>query len=122
MIFNVGLTKFLEEEASEGVKIPISKVLERAAKSMGISKRTISNVRKEGNDIEANRACFLTPTKKWQCSKPIMEIDGFDAAAIRRCIYDFYKNERSVPSVSGLLQRLSETIGFGRGKTSLKEF
>ena len=59
------LLKFMTEEAANGITIPLEKIQERVAKSIGISLRAVQRIKSESKKIEAGELpTFQTPDKK----------------------------------------------------------
>ncbi|CAB3240711.1 unnamed protein product [Arctia plantaginis] len=101
-----------------GVK-DIDKVYLRVANATGVSQRTVQRIATEGN-ISGLLSVFRTPGKKRSRSKPITDIDHFNQGVIKRCIHNFHKTEKEMPTINKLLAKLKRDINFRGAKTSLK--
>jgi transposase len=117
--------KLMKSEAESGKPIlDFRKVQERVAKATGISQSSVRRIVKEGKllfspEVAAGTS-FSTPGKKHRVSKPITGVDDFDKSVIRRTVRNFYIEEKCVPTVKKVLEKLKETINFKGGSTSLK--
>lgn len=112
------LTQYMKKEKEEGVK-DVDKVYLRVANATGVSQRTIQRIATEGN-VSGLLSVFRTPGKKRSRSKPITNIDNFDQGVIKRCIHNFHKTEKEMPTINKLLAKLKRDINFLGAKTSLK--
>ncbi|CAB3232287.1 unnamed protein product [Arctia plantaginis] len=112
------LTQYMKKEKEEGVK-DVDKVYLRVANATGVSQRTVRRIATEGN-ISGLLSVFRTTAKKRSKSKPITDIDLFDQGVIKRCIHNFHKTEKEMPTINKLLAKLKRDINFRGAKTSLK--
>lgn len=112
---------FMKSEAASGdFLIPVKKVQERVSAATKVPERTIRKIIKEGKQCEEEGTSFGTPGKVHRVPKRITDVDDFDKRVIRQTIYNFYINDKTVPTVSKLLPKLKDAINFNGGSTSLK--
>ncbi|XP_050503503.1 uncharacterized protein LOC126882574 [Diabrotica virgifera virgifera] len=105
IIYNV--TTFMEQEAAhfkttENLLIPLSKLTDRILAATGISKNTLTKIRKEGRDVNKNGATslsFKSPKRKRRSKK--IELRSGQVKTIRNIIYDFYTIEKRSPTING---------------------
>lgn len=113
--------------------IPAHQVIERTAKTLGLSKRTVLRQGIKMHEVEEAadgegeaRSSSVTPTiylgtpgkKKFKPS-PKTTTDSFQEDAIRRHIYNYYRL-KEYPTIQKLLHSLMEAELFNGGKTSLR--
>lgn len=121
IIYNV--VQYMIKEKEEGVK-NVNAVQQRAANATGTSERTIRRILAEAKKDSQFVAVFRTPGKKRPRPSPITGstgIDDFDESVIRRCVHNFHKTEKEIPTVNKLLSVLKRDLDFKGGKTSLKK-
>ncbi|KAJ4445058.1 hypothetical protein ANN_06857 [Periplaneta americana] len=112
---------FMKSEAASGdFLIPLKKVQERVSAATKVPERTIRKIIKEGKQCEEEGTSFGTPGKVHRVPKRVTDVDDFDKRVIRQTIYNFYINDKTVPTVSKLLPKLKDAINFNGGSTSLK--
>lgn len=71
--------------------------LKVTAEACGLSERTVRRVCKEGKeslDPEQPVASFKSPRKTYKRTKPLTELDDFDADIVRRTVHKFYNRGR----------------------------
>ena len=93
IVYNV--YKFMKIESEVGITIPLSNVLKRVAEATRVSRRTLSGVMKEGENVENGvTMAFSTPCKlrlpKF-CTKSILH--NFNEAVLR-IVHNFYLTEK----------------------------
>lgn len=68
----------------------------------GISKNTLSRIRREGKEVRANVATtsFSTPNKRRPKRK--MQLTPGHVGEVKTIIYDFYSIEKRSPTVRGI--------------------
>lgn len=117
IIYNV--SQYMQKEADEGIKINIKHVQKRVAAATGVAPRTVRRINMEANKSDL-LAVFRTPGKKRSGKKKITNIDGFDQGVIKRCVHNFHKTEKELPTINGLLRKLKTDINFQGSATSLR--
>ncbi|KAG8251964.1 hypothetical protein J6590_069138 [Homalodisca vitripennis] len=95
---------FMLNETIEPNLIPLKKGIERTAAACGVSVGVVKKIRKEKKDLDTtdDTTCSFATPKRKKRSKIVTDIDDFDKCVIRRKIYNFYKSERSLPSLKFL--------------------
>ena len=101
IIFNV--SEAFEKEQKTGA---IS-FLDRTAEVAGVSRSTVDSVRKEKRD-----AGMLSSPKKTVERGPYKPLDGYDMAAIRHKVMEFYTVRKQLPTLRNLHQELTKDIKF----------
>jgi hypothetical protein len=81
-------------------KIPGPKTNKRAAGATGVSAHTVQKIKKEERGVCDKKGNFFSEivNKRKYLVRTIKDIDGFDAATIRRG-HDFYSRQRSANCV-----------------------
>lgn len=114
------LVKFMEDEASNGIRIPLMRVVERVCKALDISKNTVTKIKKEGVEAENGGKQFSTPNKKRKRKSPVSSLEAHTEDFFRRHIYNYYRRFQSLPTLKKLLQSMKDDgLPFNGGKTSL---
>ncbi|XP_063539476.1 uncharacterized protein LOC134748611 [Cydia strobilella] len=113
------LLKCEEEKRLNKYTFTVNQALDRAAYYTGLSKRVLSNIKKEPVDAQG---CLKSPSKKGRnyTRKNILNVDNFDRQVLHRCIEEFYLSKKTVPTCKKLLSALREKINFPWGVTSLR--
>jgi hypothetical protein len=97
VIFNV--YKFIKDLSKQDVILPsmFARSLKVTAEACGLSERTVRRICKEGKDsvtfedaVQVQGPTFKSPRKTYRRSKPLTELDDFDADIVRRTIHEFY--------------------------------
>lgn len=81
-----------------------NRVTERTACATKVSIRTVRRVRAE---YIKNECHFLTPVKRYTVSRLRDNPDGFDRAALRRTVHEFY-DRQDYPTLSLVLDAAKE--------------
>lgn len=111
---------FERENQNGGPLIPVAQVQERVAQALGISKRTVTNINKQKFGSSGSEDNVLQTPKKKRRTKPITNIDNFDADAIRNHVYGYYLRNEYLNRIK-LLGSLKEAGLFNGGKTALSK-
>lgn len=109
---------FERERQNGGPLVPVEQVQERVSQALGVSKRTITNINKEKFGSTGMEDNILRTPKKKRRTKPVTDIDTFDADAIRNHIYGYYSRNEYL-NRKKLLASLREAGLFSGGKTAL---
>ncbi|KAF9821303.1 hypothetical protein SFRURICE_005769 [Spodoptera frugiperda] len=109
---------FMKKEKEEGAK-DLNKVYLRVANATGVSQRTVHRIATEGN-VSGSHAEFRTPGKTRPRAKPVTGLDSFHQGIIKRCIHNFYKTEKEMPTMNKLLAKLKRDINYQGCSTSLR--
>lgn len=109
-------------ETIEPNLISLKKGIERTAAACGVWVGVVKKIRKEKKDLDTtdDTTCSFATPKKKKRSKIVTDIDDFDKCVIRRKIYNFYKSERSLPSLKLLKNTLAEDLNFKGSVSSLR--
>lgn len=110
-----------QEAKDKELLVPLSKATERACKYANVSKKVIVNIRKKIRNQSASPLTTPRKSAKKPCPARKATIDDFDRDVIRRCIEDFYVNQKIVPSIKKLLPVLKEKINFTWSKETLRK-
>lgn len=80
------------ERINGGPLIPVAQVqrVQGVAQAFGVSKRTVRNIIQEKFDPFGCEENILQTPKEKRRTKPMTEIDNFDADAIRNHLYSYY--------------------------------
>lgn len=114
------VVKFMTDEAEKGVFIiDPKKIIERVSAATGVSKRSITRIKKEAIVVsEGSSSYFSTPKKHPVRPKPVSGIDDFDVCVIRRIVNNFYVQEKCLPTVNKILKKLADdNIFHGSSRT-----
>jgi hypothetical protein len=115
--------KFMQKEEDEHkFIIPVSKLHERVASATGVSKSSITTIKKEMLNLQAGATTSHSTPKIYKTRlRPCTNLDDFDMCVVRRTIHQFYIHEKRVPTVKAVLMKLRETIGHkGQASSVLK--
>ncbi|KOB52309.1 Uncharacterized protein OBRU01_26129 [Operophtera brumata] len=116
LVYNI--VQFCErEKAASHAIINFQKVNERVAAMTGLSRDTISKIKKEG---ATNNGVWRTPGEKRQGRPKKIKLNDSDKSAIRSKINEFYTRDE-VPTLRKLHRVLKEELNFCGGVTSLRE-
>lgn len=122
MVFDV--YAFMKKESEQGLQFDLKMVQKRTAAATGVSVSTIKRIiaaAKDPNSAGLGMApIFRTPGKKRRGVKRITDIDSFDRGVIKRCVHNFHKTEKELPTIKLLLRKLRQDIGFNGSATSLR--
>ncbi|XP_050064650.1 uncharacterized protein LOC126553545 [Aphis gossypii] len=97
MVFNV--YKFIKDLSKQDIILPsmFAQSLKVTAEACGLSERTVRRICKEGKDgltledaVQVQGPTFKSPRKTYRRSKPLTELDDFDADIVRRTVHEFY--------------------------------
>ncbi|XP_072155551.1 uncharacterized protein [Bemisia tabaci] len=92
---------FEKEKQNNGPLLGINQVLERTAQRLDLGYCTVRRIKKESELVTSQKKSkFSTPGKTRK--KKGKEVDDFDAEAIRRHIYGYYR-DKNVPTLDKLL-------------------
>lgn len=122
IILNV--VNFMKQEAHGQFVVPARKVQCRAAKATGYSERTVRRVVKESKSLQVvengnGTASTVFPAKTVRKRpKPKTGLDSLTRCAVRKIIHRIYINEKAVPTIKKIHQKLVEEIGFKGGSRS----
>lgn len=109
---------FMKDEAG-GVKT-LNQIYLRTAQATKTSVTTVNRIIKESQQSEF-LTVFSSPGKKRKRSKPVTDIDNFDKGVIKRCIHNFHKTEKELPTIKKLLNKIRSDINFQGCATSLRQ-
>lgn len=132
---------FFEEEKLRGITIPITAVDKRVCAATGVSRRTLTRIkREEENEIAKRRRLEVenepqpstsseTPTKsvklptpgKKRIQKKKLEIDDFMICAIKTKIESFYTVHKEVPTLKKLLAAVKRDLNFPGQRETLRK-
>ncbi|XP_050514789.1 uncharacterized protein LOC126890025 [Diabrotica virgifera virgifera] len=127
IIYNV--TTFMEQEAAhfkttENLLIPLSKLTDRILAATGISKNTLTKIRKGCRDVNKNGATslsFKSPKRK-RCRSKKIELSSGQVKTIKNIIYDLYTIEKRSPTINGIYQKLkNKQMEFPGSKETLRK-
>lgn len=110
----------MEDEAKNGLSIPLAQVTDRIVKAVGISKNTVTKIRKEGNEIEASGGKFSTPNKKRRRESIVSKLDLSMEDFLRRHIHNYHRIHETQPNLSRLLLSMRQDGLFEGSKSSLR--
>ncbi|XP_050507138.1 uncharacterized protein LOC126884872 [Diabrotica virgifera virgifera] len=119
----------MEQEAAhfkttENLLIPLSKLTDRILAATGISKNTLTKIRKEGRYVNKNEATslsFKSPKRK-RCRSKKIELSTGQVKTIKNIIYDFYTIEKRSPTINGIYQKLkNKQMEFPGSKETLRK-
>ena len=99
IIYNVS-EAFEKEQTTGSISF-----LDRTAEVSGVSRRTVDRIRKEKRDTGT-----LSSPKKTVERGPYKPLDGFDMAAIRNKVTEFYTVRKQLPTLRNLHQELTKDI------------
>ncbi|XP_030039359.2 uncharacterized protein LOC115454785 [Manduca sexta] len=111
---------FERESVNGGPLLPVSQPRDRVAEALGIGKRTVTQILKEKHGSSGTEENTLSTPKKRKRDKKVVDIDNFDAAAIRNHIYGYY-SRKEYPTRKNLMSSLKEVGLFFGGKSSLSK-
>lgn len=122
MVYDV--LNFMKKEAKEGLQYDLKMVQKRTAAATGVSVSTVQRIsataRNENSPGFGMAPIFRTPGKKRGGKKKITGLDSFDLSVIKRCVHNFHKTEKQLPTVKLFLQKLRQDINFKGSATSLR--
>ncbi|CAH0382901.1 unnamed protein product [Bemisia tabaci] len=108
---------FEKEKQNNGPLLGINQVLERTAQALDLGYCTGRRIKKESELVASQRKPkFSTPGKTHK--KRGKEVDDFDAKAIRRHIYGYYR-DKNVPTLDKLLKSLAEADLYKSSRSAL---
>nr|XP_018900448.1 PREDICTED: uncharacterized protein LOC109032657 [Bemisia tabaci]XP_018906389.1 PREDICTED: uncharacterized protein LOC109036553 [Bemisia tabaci]XP_018908627.1 PREDICTED: uncharacterized protein LOC109038124 [Bemisia tabaci] len=108
---------FEKEKQNNGPLLGINQVLERTAQALDIGYCTVRRIKKESELVASQKKPkFSTPGKTHK--KKGKEVDDFDAEAIRRHIYGYYR-DKNVPTLDKLLKSLAEADLYKSSRSAL---
>ncbi|XP_069675935.1 uncharacterized protein [Periplaneta americana] len=113
LIYNV--FKFCKEEKKNGLVIPLKRAVERTAKSVGKSEKSVRNIAKECEKASLSGTQIVTPDKNRKRQKKC-ELDEFEKCVIRRTFLEYYAERREIPTVKKLFSAVKEKINFNGGQ------
>ncbi|XP_050508147.1 uncharacterized protein LOC126885592 [Diabrotica virgifera virgifera] len=97
---------------------------DRILAATGISKNTLTKIRKEGRDVNKNGATslsFKSPKRK-RCRSKKIELSSGQVKTIKNIIYDFYTIEKRSPTINGIYQKLkNKQMEFPGSKETLRK-
>lgn len=115
----VKLTEYFERESvNGGPLLPVTQVQNRVAEALGIAQKTIRTILKEKYGPSGTEENVLRTPKKRRKSKPVTDVDKFDADAIRNHVYSYY-SRKEYPTVKKLIITLQEAGLYSGSVTSL---
>lgn len=117
------VSEFMRHEVKQpNNALPVNKCLERAAAACGVSIGAVKKIRKEKKDINISpeAGCSFSTPKKKKRFKAVTDIDDFDKCVIRRTVNNFYKTEKSLPTLNLLKNKLSKDLNFIGSVSSLR--
>lgn len=121
----VNVVNFMKQEASGEFIIPARKVQCRAAVATGFSERTVRRVVKESKSLPVvenssgeGTSVSFPPKKAPNRPKPKTGLDELTRSTVRKIIHRIYVNEKTVPTIKKIHQKLIQEIGFKGGSRS----
>lgn len=115
----LSVVNFMKKEACGEFCIPAKKVQYRAAVATGFSERTIRRIVKEAKTLLAldsqkeTGMCVSFPTKKKPHRlKPKTGLDKLTLSTVRKIIHGIYVNDKKVPTIKKVHQKLVKEINF----------
>ncbi len=114
------LMKFMDNEATNGLSIPLSRVMERVAAATGISKNCLTQIKNEGAAVERGEKSFSTPNKKRKRVCPVTNVDVHSEDFFRRHIYRYHKIHKEHPTLDRLMVSMKKDgLPFQGSRSSL---
>ena len=110
---------FDKEKESGVLSAPILNPTLRASMVLGISVRTVSQIRKEAQIAKATGSKIVTPGKKQKASACRKELNGFQECALKNIINSVYTVEKKVPTLTDILAKAKKDL-FKGDKETLK--
>lgn len=126
---------FCEHEKLRGLTIPVEQVDNRVCAATGISRRTLTRIKKEQQFLQNQRVSpqpgtssegpatvsvkLSTPGKK-RTPKKVLEIDDFMICAIKKQIECFYTVKKEVPTLKKILASVKKDLHFPGQKETLR--
>lgn len=115
----INVVNFMKHEANGEFVIPARKVQCRAAVATGFSERTVRRVVKESKSLpmiensSGEGGSIVFPPKKIPSRpKPKTGLDELTRSTVRKIIHRIYVNEKTVPTIKKIHQKLIQEIGF----------
>jgi len=123
LILNV--VNFMKQESNGTFAVPPRKVQCRVALATGFSERTVRRVVKESKSLSSSEnangdgsSVSFPPKKAPNRPKPKTGLDILTQCLVRKIIHKIYVNEKTVPTIKKIHQKLVEEIGFKGGSRS----
>ena len=117
LILNV--VNFMKQEANGNFIIPARKVQCRVAAATGFSERTVRRIVKESktllmikNTTGENKSIIFPPRKITNRQKPKTGLDKLTRCVVRKIIHGIYVNDKTVPTIKKIHQKLIKEINF----------
>lgn len=121
----INVVNFMKREANGEFVVPARKVQYRAALATGFSERTVRRVVKESKLLGLNEtspgqgtSVSFPPKKIPNRPKPKTGLDELTRCAVRKIVHRIYVNEKTVPTIKKIHQKLVQEIGFKGGTRS----
>lgn len=91
---------FMQEEAKDGIKIPLANYKERLLAATKIGEFSYKKVKKEAKEISLGiKSKFSSPKKNPNRPAPKRDLREGELESIRSIIYDFYIIEKRQPAL-----------------------
>lgn len=122
MVFHV--MNFMRKEADGGLQFNLKMVLQRTAAATGVSISTIKRIsattRNPDSPGGSMAPVFRTPGKKRRGVARVTGLDAFDRSVVKRCVHNFHKTEKELPTIKKIKEKLERDIDFKGSNTSLR--
>lgn len=119
-----GILLYMKKEAEEGLQYDVRMVQMRTAAATGVSlstvRRIIKEAKKDRNTNSSKRPVFRTPGKKRTGKRNITGLTCSEICVVKRCIHNFHRTEKELPTTHRLLKKLRRVIGYKGSATSLR--
>ena len=112
---------FDKEKESGVLSAPIQNPTLRASMALGVSVRTVSQIRKEAQIAEATGSKIVTPGKKRKASARRKELNGFQECGLKNIINSMYAVEKKVPTLTDILAKAKKELKFKGKKETLRK-
>lgn len=98
--------QFMQEEAEQGLKIPLKNFKERILAATKISESSYRRIQKEAKDIESGKSLtFSSPRKKRPRSSPKKNMLEGEIETIRSIIHNYSILEKKQPTLKGTAKK-----------------
>ncbi|CAK1594461.1 unnamed protein product [Parnassius mnemosyne] len=105
--------KFSEQEkVNKGPIIPFENVRLRVAAMIGISKKTVSTITKQG-EVTTSTSTKISTIEQWSKQNKI-ELDDFDLCAVKNKIHQIYIVRKHVPTLGKFTTLMGVASHYGK--------
>lgn len=115
----INVVNFMKTEANGEFVVPARKVQRRTAMATGFSERTVRRIVKESKSLKGvdnlngdDRAVTFPPRKVANRPKPKTGLDQLTKSIVRKIVHGIYVNEKTVPTIKKIHQKLVQEIDF----------